>query len=208
MGIIVLLMVVVWLGLMVAGVFLWIGRAAKAVHYVGSKAVEGVSQIRSNIETGRQLKDLEVKYASHLNEAKSKIQERIAILNNFTTLQTICAMPCHILKPIGTRERLIYFIFIESAGFTILGDIVQEKGIEDIVMEMFGVGAFHENLGISEHDKKRAYRLLASKDPIAVMVSQRCELALSFYAKGERDLMKGALAGLINDKSVTWDSLD
>lgn len=132
-----------------------------------------------------------------------KTVERIDVLTRFTALQAINAVIAHIVKPIGARERVIYFIFFETAYFVCLTDLLSEGEIESLVMDqVFGPGGLHEQVGVTIEEKKIAYGLLAIKDPNAIRISQASSKALKAFVGGAGEASEGALSRLISDDSL------
>lgn len=132
-----------------------------------------------------------------------KVSQRIEAFIGFSTLQYVNAMLCHLMTPIRTRERVIYFIFIESAAFAFLADIADESEIEAFVLEnMFGEEGTLSNVGACLNEKRIAYGLLAKKDPDAVKVAESSNQAISSFIRGEGEFTKGALATLIRNEEL------
>jgi hypothetical protein len=132
-----------------------------------------------------------------------EIDQRVQVLGNFTTLQAINAMTAHLLSPIGTREKIIYFIFVENAAFECLSDVASEKEIESFVLDqIFGAGGIHEDIGVTMTEKKVAYGLLAKQDENAIRISKASTKALQSFVNGAGESTRATLAGLINDKTL------
>ena len=124
-------------------------------------------------------------------------------LGRFIGLQVISAMPTRILKSVGARERVIYFIFIESAAFVCLTGLVPEAEIESFVLDqIFGPEGLHEDLGVTINDKKMAYGLLGQKDADAIKISQESDRALQSFVSGKGSATQNVLSSLISDNSL------
>jgi len=128
------------------------------------------------------------------------------VLFAFSNLQIINALIPTKLTGIGLRERVIYFVFLESAAFCSLSENMSEVEVQKFVMkELFnsnGICNSIYGINITLNDKLVAYRLLANKDPSAIKISRASDMALLMFARGDGDSSKNSLAQLITDKTI------
>jgi hypothetical protein len=143
------------------------------------------------------------------------VNELSKILIAFSNLQIINAFIPTKLTGIGLRERVIYFVFLESAAFCSLSRNMSDVEVQKFVMkELFnsnGICNSIYGINITLNDKLVAYRLLSNKDSSAIKISRASDMALAMFARGDGDSSKNALAQLITDKtifpSMTSDSI-
>ena len=136
----------------------------------------------------------------------SNIRTHAELLSAFAQLQILNAIIPTKLKGIGLRERVIYFIFFESAAFVCLSGKMSDVEVQKFVMrELFnseGVCNSVFGINITLNDKLVAYRLLTDKDPGATRIIAASDVALSAFVGGNGDSAKGLLAHLITDKTI------